>query len=71
MLFGALMAVGVYALIFVGGTRAVLSSSAITLPDGLTSAAAGAVQNLAAAMLAQLVWRAVIRRPGCSSLPWC
>jgi hypothetical protein len=59
LLFGALTAVGVYALIFVGGTRAVLSS-AITLPDGLTSAAAGAVQNLMAAILAQLVWRALI-----------
>jgi hypothetical protein len=60
LLSGALAAVGVYVLIFVGGTRAVLASSAITLPDGLTSAAAGAVQNLAAAMVAQLVWRAII-----------
>lgn len=64
LMFGALVAVGVYALIFVGGTRAVLSSSAITLPDGLTSTAAGAAQNLAAAMLAQLVWRAVIPAAG-------
>ena len=63
-LLGALVTVGVEALIFVGGTRAVLSSSAITLPDGLTSAAASAVQNLAAAILTQLVWRAVIPAVG-------
>jgi hypothetical protein len=64
LMFGALTAVAVYALIFVGGTRAVLSSSVLTLPDGLTSTATGAVQNLAAAMLAQLVWRAVIPAAG-------
>ncbi|MBI5567642.1 MAG: hypothetical protein HY870_22275 [Chloroflexi bacterium] len=60
LLFGALVAVGVFALIFVGGTRAVLLSSAITLPEGLTAAATSAVQNLAAAALQQLALRAVI-----------
>ncbi len=60
LLFGALVAVGVYALIFVGGTRAVLLSSAITLPDGLTSAATSAVQNLAATTLQQVALRAII-----------
>ena len=60
-LSGALGAVGVYALIFVGGARAV---PLIMLPDGLTLAATGAAQNLAAAMLAQLVWRAIIPAAG-------
>lgn len=60
LLVGALVAVGVYALIFVGGTRAVLLSSAIMLPEGLTSAATSAVQNVAAATLQQLSLRAVI-----------
>ena len=60
LLFGSLIAVGVYALIFVGGTRAVLLSSAITLPEGLTLAATSAVQNLAAAALQQLALRAII-----------
>lgn len=64
LLFGALVAVSVYALIFVGGTRAVLLSSAITLPEGLTLAATSAVQNLAAATLQQLALRAIIPAAG-------
>ena len=55
LMFGALVAVGVYALIFVGGSRAVLLSSAGTLPDGLTTVTISAVQNLAATALQQLV----------------
>ena len=64
LMFGALLTVAVYALIFVGGTRAVLLLSTLTLPDGLTLAALHAVQNLAAALLAQLVWRAIIPAAG-------
>ena len=60
LMFGALVAVGVYALIFVGGSRAVLLSSASTSPDGLTTATIGAVQNLAANVIQQLALRAII-----------
>ena len=60
LLFGALVAVGMYALIFVGGTRAVLLTDSLTLPEGLTSAVTGAMQNVAAATLQQLSLRAVV-----------
>ncbi|MBI5567643.1 MAG: hypothetical protein HY870_22280 [Chloroflexi bacterium] len=64
LLFGALAAVGVYALIFVGGTRAVLLTESVTLPEGLTSAAMSAAQNLAVAALQQLALWAVIPAAG-------
>ncbi len=60
LMFGALAAVGVYALIFVGGSRAVLLSSASTLPDGLTTATISVVQNVGATELQQLALRAII-----------
>ena len=64
LLFGALAAVAAYALIFVGGSRAVLLTDALTLPTGLTAAATSAVQSLAATALQQLALRAIIPTAG-------
>ena len=60
LLFGALVAVGVYALIFVGGTRAVLTTNLISLPEGWAAATTSAVRNLAATNLQQLALRAIV-----------
>lgn len=60
LLFGTLLAVAVYALIFVGGSRAMLTTNLISMPDGWAAAATSAVRYLAATTLQQLALRAIV-----------